>query len=223
MARACPPRRNCRPRSPGWDAASTGGIGADPVLASAARRRSGQPLRPSAVHVAILGEVTDRLAIAVGRQWEAEAGVRRLNDPHPLPVCWDGMAAGLVEDLAFLAATVSSWPGDPPSDPAGWALQPSDLDGSDNELGDVLSRRVPTRRLVVLGEPGAGKTILLVRLILDLLARRSAGGPVPVLVSLASWNARVQDCHGWLAGRLTNDHPGLQDTAPLAMVNVTCM
>jgi len=32
--------------------------------------------------------------------------------------------------------------------------------------------RVPTRRLVVLGEWGTGKTMLMVRLVLDLLARR---------------------------------------------------
>jgi GTPase SAR1 family protein len=38
---------------------------------------------------------------------------------------------------------------------------------------------VPTGRLVVLGEPGAGKTILMGRLVLDLLARRADGGPVP--------------------------------------------
>jgi hypothetical protein len=43
-------------------------------------------------------------------------------------------------------------------------------------LADVLER-VPTGRLVVLGEPGAGKTILMVRLVLDLLARRAGDGP----------------------------------------------
>ena len=40
--------------------------------------------------------------------------------------------------------------------------------------------QVPTGRLVVLGEPGAGKTMLMVRLVLDLLARRVVGGPVPI-------------------------------------------
>jgi hypothetical protein len=43
-------------------------------------------------------------------------------------------------------------------------------------LADVLER-MPTGRLVVLGEPGAGKTILMVRLVLDLLARRASDGP----------------------------------------------
>ena len=66
--------------------------------------------------------------------------------------------------------------------------------------------RVPTGRLVVLGEPGAGKTMLMVRLVLDLLARRASGGPVPVLASMASWNPADQDLRG-LAGRPARDRP----------------
>ena len=59
--------------------------------------------------------------------------------------------------------------------------------------------RVPTGRLVVLGEPGSGKTMLMVRLVLDLLARRSSGGPVPFLASAASWDPSRQDLQDWLA------------------------
>jgi hypothetical protein len=44
-----------------------------------------------------------------------------------------------------------------------WAAGPAELAGSGNELAVVLER-VPTGRLVVLGEPGSGKTILMVRL-----------------------------------------------------------
>jgi hypothetical protein len=33
-----------------------------------------------------MAQLADQLAIAVGAQWEAEAAVRRLNDPYPLPV-----------------------------------------------------------------------------------------------------------------------------------------
>jgi hypothetical protein len=69
--------------------------------------------------------------------------------------------------------------------------------------------RVPTGRLVVLGEPGAGKTVLLVRLVLDLLARRRPGGPVPVLLPLASWDPAGQRLRDWAAGRMALDYPGL--------------
>ena len=71
------------------------------------------------------------------------------------------------------------------------------------------------RLLVVLGEPGAGKTILLIRLVLDLLARRSLEDPVPVLIPLASWNPTPtgQDLYRWLEARLITNHPGLADPA----------
>jgi hypothetical protein len=52
--------------------------------------------------------------------------------------------------------------------------------------------------------------MLLVRLVLDLLARRAAGAPVPLLVSVASWDPRSQDLHSWLAGQMTVDHPSLR-------------
>ena len=56
------------------------------------------------------------------------------------------------------------------------------------------------------------KTVLLVRLVLELLAaRRKHGGPVPVLVPLASWNPQEQDLHPWLVSRLATDYPGLRE------------
>ena len=105
----------------------------------------------------------------MAQQWEAEAELRRLNDPHPLPVSWEPAAADLVEDWPLLPMTATGWPGKPPTRPELWAHRPDDLRGSGNDLGDILTRLVPTGRLVVLGEPEAGKTILLVRLVLDLL------------------------------------------------------
>ena len=73
---------------------------------------------------------------------------------------------------------------------------------------------MPTGRLVVLGEPGAGKTMLMVRLVLDLLARRAKGGPVPFLASVASWNPTAQDLRGWLGAQLLIDHPALACPPP---------
>jgi hypothetical protein len=75
--------------------------------------------------------------------------------------------------------------------------------------------RVPTGRLVVLGEPGAGKTMLMIRLVLDLLNGRQSGEPVPVLASLASWDPGAgQDLHAWLAAQMTTDYPSLVASAP---------
>ena len=151
-----------------------------------------------------LAQASDQLAIAVGAQWEAEAAVRRLNDPYPLPVSW----ASADSSLSDAGTHCLSWRSAVPDGlrPQGtWAAGPDDLAGEGGELADVLTR-VPTGRLVVLGEPGAGKTMLMVRLVLDLLARRASGAPVPFLASLASWNPATQDLPG-LAGRPAHNRP----------------
>ena len=122
--------------------------------------------------------------------------------------------AGLVEDwasLVRLATAGAGWPEPPP--PGTWATGPADLAGGDDELPGLLNR-VPTGRLVILGEPGAGKTMLAVRLVLDLLAARPDGAPVPLLVPLASWDPNEHDLHTWLERRLTLDYPGLTTPVP---------
>jgi hypothetical protein len=153
--------------------------------------------------------VADHLAIAVGTQWEAEAAVRRLNDPYPLPIFWDPADVSLTDSwdsLVKLASSGAGWPVSPPAET--WASGPDELAGKGGELAEVLDK-VPTGRLVVLGEPGAGKTMLMVRLVLDLLARRAAGDPVPFLASIASWNPAEQELRHWLAALLLIDHPVL--------------
>jgi len=56
--------------------------------------------------------------------------------------------------------------------------------------------------------------MLMVRLVLDLLARRAEGGPVPILVSVTSWNPAAQDLRGWLGTQLMIDHPALAGPPP---------
>lgn len=46
-----------------------------------------------------LGQLADQLAVAVGAQWEAEAALRRLNDPFPLPVSWTAADLSLTDRL----------------------------------------------------------------------------------------------------------------------------
>ncbi len=87
-------------------------------------------------------------------------------------------------------------------------LAAADLAGDGNDFGDILDR-VPTGRLVVLGHKGAGKTILLMRLILDLITRRKPGDPVPILLPLASWNPAEQDLQSWMIRWLKTERPGL--------------
>lgn len=164
-----------------------------------------------------LTEAADQLAVALGRQWEDEAELRRVNDQNALPVSWEAADADLVEDWPYVVSAATD-----PSRREGSAAGPSGLAGTDGGLASVL-QRVPSGRLVVLGEPGSGKTVLLVRLVLDLLDRRRVAKqkPVPVLLSLASWNPAEQDMRTWLLARLAIDHPGLAAPAPSAIGDLT--
>jgi len=92
--------------------------------------------------------------------------------------------------------------------------------GEGGELAGLLAR-VPTGRLVVLGEPGAGKTMLMVRLALDLLGCRASGSPVPYLASVASWDPAAQDLRDWLGSQLLTDHPALASSPPEGIVEPT--
>ncbi|GLZ43788.1 hypothetical protein Acsp05_74120 [Actinokineospora sp. NBRC 105648] len=158
-----------------------------------------------------LSRVLDDLASAVGRQWREEVRRREVNDPYPLPVTWEAADPTLFAawtDITRLATNGVGWPN--PGIRDGWAEDPAELSGD----GDLISSwtRVPTGRLVVLGDPGSGKTMLLARLVLNLLAPecRRPGDPVPALVSVASWNPIEHDLRGWLAHRLALDHPALR-------------
>src|SRR6266487_2021289 len=113
--------------------------------------------RRSAAQSLTMAQVADQLAVAVGTQWEAEADMRRLNDPYPLPVSWDPADASLTDSwdsLVNLATSGAGWPAPPPV--GTWAAGPEGLAGTGTDLLEVLAR-IPTGRLVVLGEPGAGK------------------------------------------------------------------
>lgn len=163
-----------------------------------------------------LATVAGDLANAVEAQWRQEARLRRLNDPYPLPVSWSPAAESLVEAWPLLTATARQWPGGPPNQPAEWANEPSQLAAQWAQIVEVFRGHVPTRRLVVLGEPGSGKTMLLVRLTQGLLAERAAGAelPVPVIFSLASWNPQRQDLFAWMSSCMERDYLGLEQRAP---------
>ena len=160
-----------------------------------------------------LSRLADRLA-AVRTQWRAEAVARGLlSNPYPLPVSWEPADLSLVDRWSTLMTLVESggWPDAGPV----WASGPDELAWRGSELAGVLAR-VPTGRLVVLGEPGSGKTVLVLRLVLE---RRESGDPVPVLVSAASWDPTMSSLHNWLAGQLALTYPSLAVTADTVSVS----
>ncbi|ACU69443.1 hypothetical protein Caci_0493 [Catenulispora acidiphila DSM 44928] len=60
-------------------------------------------------------------------------------------------------------------------------------------------------RLLVLGSAGSGKTTTAVRLLLDLLARRT-DEPIPILLAVATWRPDVEHINTWIIRRLQEDY-----------------
>lgn len=147
-----------------------------------------------------LSREAESLAEALAVQWAQQEGVRKVNNPWPLPVRWQ------VTDQARAAMLDVSWrdvgkPGHP--------VTPSVLHGSFDEIQELFVSRLPYRRLVVLGESGSGKSMLAIRLALKLISDRKSGDPVPVLVSLATWEPRQEALVDFATGQLIRDQPAL--------------
>lgn len=170
-------------------------VGSPPETAPGAARPavSHRPTQAPVSGSAALDQVCDDLAAVVHGQWRAEERFRRLQDPAAIQVRWEPCDRPELQDHPVNI---------------GLALPESLRGGRLDEIADAFDR-VPSRRLVVLGDPGAGKTVLAMRLTLDLLARRSQGAPVPVLFPLASWDPSREALHDWLVARLIADYPGL--------------
>ena len=158
-----------------------------------------------------VADIADLLAAAALRQWATEARIRRLNDPYPLPVSWEAVPG---QDAAWerLRAAVQDWPASSRPEPAQWAIRAEDLAGRGEDLAQRLLDQIPSRRILLLGGAGAGKSILMVRLTLSLLRGRRPGDPVPVLVPLSSWNPKEQELRSWLRDRLSIDYPTLVES-----------
>jgi hypothetical protein len=116
------------------------------------------------------------LADAVGVQWLREEERRRVHDPSPLPVSWRLAPDTLMDHWAVIRDVRRG------RDPG-----PLPLDGRLNDIADIY-RRVPSKRLVVLGRGGSGKTVLTIRFVLDMLATRHHTDPVPVVFRLSAWD-----------------------------------
>jgi hypothetical protein len=150
-----------------------------------------------------LGHAADRLADAVRRQWRQEADLRRLRRPQPIRVRWSSTARPVsAHPEVVLGKNVV--PGRPTR---------LKLSGDLHTVRDAFLR-LPARQLVVLGEPGAGKTVLAILFTLDVLEARADDEPVPVLLSLASWHPTAEHLHTWLARRLVEDYPDLAGAGP---------
>ncbi|MFE9492506.1 NACHT domain-containing protein [Streptomyces sp. NPDC006641] len=158
----------------------------------------GQPNDPQPV-----AEVAETLATAVGEQWRREQTALQLQAPWPIPLRWENTARPVADHWEAINATHEQGR---PVDLSGRLDGDS---GADNGIVAVF-HRVASRRLVILGAPGAGKTVLALNLVLRLLDRRQEDEPVPVLLSMGSWDPARETLHLWMARRLAEDDPALR-------------
>ncbi|MFF4717484.1 NACHT domain-containing protein [Streptomyces eurythermus] len=138
----------------------------------------------------LLNEATAELAQALRVQWSRESERQRLWAPDTLAVRW---------------RTIRNAPEAGPLPPEGELRKITDL-----------YNQVPTKRLVVLGRAGSGKSALAIRFVLDRLGPADAPLPVsvvPVIFSLGSWNPETP-LWDWLVAQLERDHPGLAAKGP---------
>lgn len=149
-------------------------------------------------------QLADDLAVSVREQWEEEVTARNLRVPRVIPLSWSATRRPVAA---------------PPEETHGGTVDArvlrlslnGRLEGDFDQAARRLAqgyRRVPTGRLVVLGEPGSGKTVLAAMLNLGLLAEREPGAPVPVLLTLSSWDPVSESLRDWIERTLGTAYYG---------------
>jgi hypothetical protein len=80
----------------------------------------------------------------------------------------------------------------------------------DTPIAEVFDRRDVGGKLLVLGNPGAGKTTTMLDLAAALVQRANANPdePIPVMVNLSSWQNPKQPFADWLLHKLRTNYPG---------------
>lgn len=136
-----------------------------------------------------IDKAKDILADLVTEQWRNEV----IENPHPIPVPW--RSTDCVELSNHPRLIVEG------------ARTFANFTGDIAKLADDF-RALECQRLIILGGPGTGKTVLAVQLLMKLLETRQLGEPVPVLLSAARWNTK-QSVLDWLAECLDQDYPAL--------------
>lgn len=140
------------------------------------------------------------LAATVRQQWTEEAANRDLLRPVPLRVTWSATTWPIAApDSAVLADNVG------PTRTR--SISSGDLDDVVAEFRDL------PRQLVVLGSPGSGKTVFAVTFTLALLRSWQDGDPIPVPISVASWDPGTEHLLTMITRQLLSAYPALNNVS----------
>jgi hypothetical protein len=142
--------------------------------------------------------VADHLADLVRRDPAEDGLLRSLEEPYPLPVAWRTAPDDLQPSWRTIGRSSDA--------------TRIDLSGRADTLRACFDK-VPSGRLLLLGQPGSGKSIMALRLARDLATDRTAEGPVPVLLSISSWGPDTP-FHDWLVVRIASRYPRLGAAHP---------
>ena len=156
-----------------------------------------------------LDELADSLAVAVTEQWTRAALERRLLQPEPIPVQWERSSRPLAGPVSA-AVESRQFPPLPGLSPA----VPRQFRGGRLQDLHAVYGGLGSGRLVIIGEPGSGKTGAAVLLVLAALEHRQQVPsqdrqlvPVPVMFTLHGWDPRTKRVGDWLAARLQETYP----------------
>lgn len=151
-----------------------------------------------------LEKVRQTLATLVLAQWRAEILVRQLDNPEPLTVRWELTRREVMDHAGQVFAGGK-----------GGAQRAAKLPAATDRIGALAGdfRALRRRRLVILGEPGMGKTTLAVLMLRHLLEHPETGEPVPVLMPVSGWNPEAESFRDWMTRRLGEDYPALRSPA----------
>ena len=157
----------------------------------------------------------DRLAILTSAMWRDEAVRRGIITPAPAAVRWRWESGQVADSRSLMTRPPLAGTGPAPFPDPG---QPGVLLGSGvvTRLHGEVYAKLPHGRLVLLGEPGAGKTGAMVLLLLAALDHRAslpqeqrAPIPVPVWLTLAEWDPSTTPLKEWAVATVDRDYPAL--------------
>ncbi|MET7649925.1 hypothetical protein [Streptomyces sp. NPDC005486] len=152
-----------------------------------------------------LDKAADELAESVLEGWEGEAYKRRLQSPAPLPIRWQVSKHGLTGRVAAATAEGTESRFTPLSGLPEVTEQQLRAGGGYDELYEVYGG-LASGRILLVGPEAAGKSAAIVLLLLKALRLRDATMapqakarmPVPVLLSLNSWEPQEEEPIDWV-------------------------